>query len=162
MLKSDGVFSTSLRILELQIKNLMEGAGGSRALTFLDKLSNLAPLEQHAALDAFTRTVDRIAAGDKRFTTAEEQEFQKIEDGLYNEILGAMADASGAESVMFPQSKSAAKDGKLSVLDGGRLDGGKLRDSVRMKSEISGPSNTPIDFKAALKSKRQKDNQCLN
>jgi hypothetical protein len=96
--KQEGLFSHSLLSLQLQLKTLLEGAGGDAAVNLLDNLSTLNPSEQKLALKAFSAAIDQLKAGKERLTTAEDQVLKDFEDGLYNDILTSMREAANGKS----------------------------------------------------------------
>ena len=108
----DGKISSNLFSLQLQLKTILEEAGGDNALSFLDSLSHLNPSEQEVVLKMFTRLTDEIASGDKRLFTDGDLALKKFEEGLYREILDAMRDAA--------KRPSESMNRKLEVLDGGK------------------------------------------
>ncbi len=107
--KYEGHISAALLSLELQIKTLLEGAGGDDALSFLDALSELNQSEQKLALDVFTKIVKNIKSGEQRLVTEGDLARNGFEETLYSEIINSMREAALAE---------AGK--KLSVVNGGK------------------------------------------
>ena len=140
--KFDGLFSASLFSLQLQIKTLLEGAGGDDALALLDALCTLNKSEQRVALKLFRRCIDRIAEGSERLETAEDKALKEFEDGLYNEIVNSMHNAARSDG-------NAAR--KFEVLDGGKDE--KSANPTR---------STPIDFAKARKAKQNRTPPLLN
>lgn len=111
MKKNDGLFTQSLKSLEIQLKTLFYGSGNDKSIAFLDALSNLSLLEQEIVLIRFTRIVEQILEGDKRFISSEELSHKEIENNLYEEIVHAMNEAVKVE-------KLSGK--RLEVLEGGK------------------------------------------
>lgn len=108
----DGKISANLFGLQLQLKTVLEEAGGDAALSFLDSLSKLNRSEQEVMLKIFTRLTDDIANGDNRLFTDGDLALKSFEEGLYREILDAMRDAA--------KRPAENKNRKLEVLDGGK------------------------------------------
>jgi hypothetical protein len=134
--KKDGIFSSSLLSLQLQLKTLLEGAGGDAALTFLDTLSTLNPSEQKLILGLFTTVVERVKSGEDRLETEEDQHLKEFEETLYRDILDSMREAA-----------NDTPNRKIEVLEGG-----KSRNRI---------DKTPIDLAEARKSRRR-SKQLLN
>lgn len=109
--KNDGLFSQSLKSLEIQLKTLFYGSGNERSIAFLDSLSNLGLMEQELVLKRFTKIIDRILSGDNRLLTEEDIAQKEIENEIYSDIIGAMNEAVKIE-------KLSGK--RLEVLDGGK------------------------------------------
>ncbi len=109
--KNEGLFSQSLRSLEIQLKTLFYGSGNDNAIAFLDSLSNLGIVEQEIALNLFKAVVDKIVSGDKRLLSEKDLQQKKIEDDLYNEIITGM---NAAASIPNLEGK------RLEVLKGGK------------------------------------------
>jgi len=109
--KRRGDFSRSLFSLQLQIKTLLEEAGGDPAISLLDSLCKLNKSEQKIALGIFNRCIERISSGDTRLCTQQDKELKDFEDGLYRDILESIGNAA------LPIEKTH----KFEVLDGGKL-----------------------------------------
>jgi hypothetical protein len=109
--KTIGAFAHALTSLQLQLKTLLEGAGGDDAVQFLDNLSTLNPSEQKLVLKIFSAALDEIKAGGDRLVTAEDQVLKDFEDGLYNDILSSMREAANGGS---PTRR------RIRVLEGGK------------------------------------------
>jgi hypothetical protein len=135
--KSEGSFSANLLSLQLQLKTLLEGAGGDSALQFLDTLSALNPSEQQLALRLFTTVIDSIRAGTQRLETAEDRVLKEFEENLYTDILASMREAA-----------NQSEPRKIEVIDGGKA------------RQV--PSNAPIDLAAARKNRRSRQKHLLN
>lgn len=90
----DGRFSANLLSLQLQLKTLFDEAGGEGVMNLLDSLCKLTGLEQKIALDTFNKVIERIAHGDKRFISEEDQHLKDFEDGLYKDVINSMFEAS--------------------------------------------------------------------
>ncbi len=107
--KFKGSFSASLLSLQLQLKTLLEEAGGEVAVQFLNAVSNLHQTEQNTVLPIFTSIVEKISKGEERFATDGDLARKQFEDGLYNDILSAMREATEATCVK-----------KFTVVNGGK------------------------------------------
>ena len=121
----DKQFSANLLSLQLQLKTMLEEAGGDHTLGLLDALCKLNRSEQEIILSVLTRTVTNIAKSDARFVGAADEELKEFEDNLYHDIVSAMREASQPER-------------RLEVVKGG-------------KQEISGGL---IDFRAEVTKRR--------
>lgn len=104
-----GTISSNLLSLQMQLKTVLEEAGGDAVLTLLDALCMLNRSEQVIALRTLNRIVKRIVLGDNRLFTSEDSARKDFEDGLYNEITRALRDTSEVENKKC-----------FSVLDGGK------------------------------------------
>ena len=120
--KPQGLVSQSLFSLQLQLKTLLEGAGGEDSIEFLDSLSELTNSEQKIVLRVFNRVVEKIRTGDSRLNTEEDQELKAFEENLYNDIISS-----------FEQTTTANGKLHLEVLDGGK--------SSNLLNEESGPQS---------------------
>jgi len=105
-----GEFTSSLFRLQLEIKTLLEGAGGDGASALLDRLSGLSRSEQAIVLKVFSRVVDKILEGDERVFSTKDIELKRFEEGLYREILDSMRKAANT-SHNYP----------FEVVDGGKV-----------------------------------------
>ncbi|MBX7145194.1 MAG: hypothetical protein K1X79_12135 [Oligoflexia bacterium] len=108
---SGKTFSNSLMSLQLQLKTLLEGVGGERAVEFLDNLSELNPSEQKIALNKFIKVLEQIKNGTERLCTAEDQALRDFENNLYKDILGSMREAANGGSITRR---------RIEVIDGGK------------------------------------------
>jgi hypothetical protein len=139
--KRDGNISASLFSLQLQLKTLLEEAGGDDALELLDTLSTLNISEQKIALKLFNRVLAKLIASELRLTTAEDRVLKEFEDGLYRDILDTMREAANCSETPLPERR-------LEVLPGG-----KLEDRVE---------KNPIDLNAARKSRKVQAKTVVN
>lgn len=126
--RTEGNFSNNLLSLQLQLKTLLDGAGGEDTIAFLDLLSNLYRSEQKASLALFSKVLRRIINGDKRFLAPQDQSAKKFEEELYRDILEAIQDNRE------PESK------RLSVVKGGRF--------------LNRPEKAPISLEEARKARQ--------
>ena len=138
----EGNFSANLLSLQLQLKTLLDGAGGDSTIKFLDLLSTLNPSEQKLALAAFSAVLDKIRSGQERLFTEEDRNLKEFEDSLYREILGSMRDVA-----------NNSEPKRIEVLDGGKS---------RSPFAKAAVSKTPIDFSAARRNRRAKPKPLLN
>lgn len=145
--KHDGVISASLLSLQLQLKSLLDEAGGDDVLAVLDQLSLLSAGERALALAAFSQAVDRVSKGSTRLHSAEDEALKELEEGLYQDIVSAIEEAERAPV------QAALGCRKLAVLDGG-----KCRPAI---SENHSSVPTPIDF-SRRKSKKFRSRSALN
>jgi hypothetical protein len=129
-----GSFSNNLFSLQLQIRTLLEGAGGDSAIELLDNLCELNKSERKIALGVFSRVVKRIQNGDFHLNTAEDKELKAFEENLFSEILTSFHSHDGP----------AAR--KLEVLPGGKSTPAVEEDK------------SPIDL-AAFRRNRQSEEQ---
>lgn len=137
--KTTGSFAHALTSLQLQLKTLLEGAGGDDAVQFLDNLSTLNPSEQKLVLKIFSAALDQIKAGGDRLMTAEDQVLKDFEDGLYNDILSSMREAANG---------GAPTRRRIRVLDGGK--------------GLEPEKKTLIDLAEARKNRRLRPKDLLN
>jgi hypothetical protein len=110
-----GVFSATLMSVQLQMKTLLEGAGGDKAVRLLDALSSLSNAEQEIALTAFDSAIRKISSGETRYSSDEDKALRAFEEELYN---GLVSDIEQAKSERAEETSTSKV--KLSVYDGGR------------------------------------------
>lgn len=127
--RNEGQFSRNFLSLQLQLKTLMEDAGGAPLLELLDALCSLSPTEQKAALAQFLACTKRIAAGEQRTLSPADRELKDFEDALFNGIVESMAHAAGTENL--PTKK------KLAVVEGGKTGPVARGKILRDKSPIN-------------------------
>ena len=106
--KDGGRISSSLMSIQLQLKTLLEEAGGESALTLLDLLGELNRSEQRLILAVFSRSLKRILTEGMRLRTMEDDCRKAFEDGLYEQIVHALE-----------KEKKAFLAGRFRVLEGG-------------------------------------------
>ncbi len=107
-----GHFASNFFSLQLQLKTLLEDAGGEEVVRFLDSLCKLQKSEQKIVLNMFSRTIDRfIGNDDVRLSSNDDRMLKNFEETLYRDILDSMRSAAGIED---------KTEKKFSVLDGGR------------------------------------------
>ena len=66
-------FSANLMSLQLQLKTLLEEAGGDDVVSLLDALCRISGSEQKVALKAFVQIIDRINSGDLRLSSSKDE-----------------------------------------------------------------------------------------
>jgi hypothetical protein len=96
-----GNFSNNLFSLQMQVRTLLDGAGGDAAIELLDNLCELNKSERRVALKVFNRVVKRIQEGDFRLDTAEDKELKAFEENLYSEILHSFHSHDGPAARKF-------------------------------------------------------------
>ena len=132
-----GSFSASLLSLQLQLKTLLEEAGGDHAVNFLNTVSSLNQSEQKVVLEVFTSIVNRIINGEQRLVTEGDLARKDFEDALYSDIIDAMRDAA-----------HDASSKRLSVVAGGKEEKPRAR--------------APISLCQARKSRKSPDKLLVN
>ena len=104
-----GKFTKNLFSLQLQLRTMLEEAGGDDAMQFLDTLCKLNKSEQRVILKVLNRLVGDILHKGPRFETEGDLALKRFEDDLYGDLLRAMKNES-----------SSVKRSKLQVVDGGK------------------------------------------
>lgn len=92
---TQGEFSLGLMSLQLQLKTLLEGAGGEHAAALLDAVSEFDAAEQRVLLGVLERVLRRVASGSVRLPHSGSAEEQMFEDSLYSDLLEAFQKAAG-------------------------------------------------------------------
>jgi DNA-binding PucR family transcriptional regulator len=105
----DKLFSVNLMALQLQLKTLLEDSGGDHVVKLLDALCRMTHSEQQIVLELFTGIINRIASGELRLESDQDQRLKEFEEKLYGEIMGSLQAAS-----TLPLRK------RLEVVDGGK------------------------------------------
>ncbi|MEZ4754732.1 MAG: hypothetical protein R3A13_10575 [Bdellovibrionota bacterium] len=105
-----GRFTKNLFSLQLQLKTLLEDAGGDEALELLDTLCKLNPSEQNLVLKVMNRLVGDILNHGPRFETEGDLALKKFEDDLYGDLLRAMQQQSASEKRQKFEVVSGGKD----------------------------------------------------
>jgi|GEM_PF-7106372 len=80
-------FSSNFLSLQLQLKTILEEAGGDDLMPFLDTLSAMNQSEQRLALKLFKRTLDRFIGGSLRLETLGDLALKEFEDSLYSGLI---------------------------------------------------------------------------
>jgi hypothetical protein len=130
-----GIFSTSLKALQLQLQSMMEGAGGAKASRLLDGLADVGIKERDALLEIFIGVVEKLASGEKRFFTDEDVKQQEMIDSLYEEVMAQLY-GSHVLSAVSPSS-SRKKLSAVPALDESPIDLSEYRASRRDKKKSS-------------------------
>lgn len=125
-----GIFSSNFYSLQLQLKTLMEDAGGDHAVQLLDTLSTLNGYEQKVALNIFSRVVNQIAEGDKRIVSEDDRERKEFEETLYQDIMNSMGEAARAPNL------------RLEVVNGSKADKRPLDLNLARKKRGATSKNT--------------------
>lgn len=110
---SKGRFSSALMSLQLQLKSLLDDAGGDHVVSLLDSLCTLTSAEQEIALKIMKVVVDRLSSRDERLLSAKDEHMKELEEFLYNDIVNSFESHA---------SRKTAKKGtrKLAVVTGGK------------------------------------------
>lgn len=108
MNKRDGGFTANLFSLQLQLKALLEDAGGDQVGELLDSLCKLTRSEQSIVLKVFSRVVGDILGSDNRLVTDGDVALKRFEDSLYEELVTEMKKAvlalpNSADSINAPK-----------------------------------------------------------
>jgi len=106
----NGYFTKSLFSLQLQMKTLLDGAGGEETGHFLDTLSEMSQSEQSVALRVFQRALDKLRDSGVRLQSIDDQNQMAFEDALYEELV---------EGIVALDSSTSERG--LHVVDGGKL-----------------------------------------
>ena len=110
MRDDSGTFSRNFLSLQLQLKTMLEEAGGEGVAGLLDHLSNLSTAEQKVAIRVFERVLKDFMAQGPRFSDANDIERKRFEEQLYSELSNEMEAAR----------TSISPGNHLEVIDGGR------------------------------------------
>lgn len=102
-----GRFTSNLLSLQLQLKTLLEDAGGQNAVRMLDALCSLTPTEQEIALKVFKNVLERVATREDRIFSRRDKEMRELEDNLFEHIISDLK-------------LSEKSDRKLSLVCGGK------------------------------------------
>ncbi|MFN4896492.1 MAG: hypothetical protein ACK5GN_02355 [Pseudomonadota bacterium] len=139
-----GNFTRNLLSLQLQLQTLLEGVGGEGTASLLDGLAQLSESERKRIIPLLSRVVGKVLKGEKRLSSAEDQELQNFEDSLFDSIMAALGQSANDDRVT-PESER-----KLEIVPGGRKE---LGASLRGK-----PVKVPslIDLAKARESRRQR------
>lgn len=123
-------FSSNFLSLQLQLKTILEEAGGDDLMPFLDTLSSINKSEQRVALKLFKRTLDKFVGGSMRLETQGDLALKEFEDSLFSDLLEDISTAR------HPKNSSKA--------------GAKLKISRSLVEDSSGSqaAQSPIDLSA--------------
>jgi len=109
-----GDFTKSLLSLQLQLKTLLEGVGGEDTATLLDSLAQLSKSERAVVIPLLARVIRRIASGERRLLSDEDQELKNFEDSLFDSVLEAFGNTANEADLI------KEKERKLAVVPGGK------------------------------------------
>jgi hypothetical protein len=91
MERQDGVisgdFSRNLFSLEMQVKTLLDGAGGHKALELLDLISNFNKSEQDIIIALLKKAVEKVKDSGIRASRLEDKQLKAFEDCLYEDLV---------------------------------------------------------------------------
>jgi hypothetical protein len=132
-------FSANFLSLQLQLKTLLEEAGGDELMPFLDALGTMNRSEQKIILKVLTRTIEKVATKTPRLATDGDLALKEFEDSLFADL---------AQALETGETKSPTRPRKIEVLSGGKAS--------------PEPEKTPIDLAAARKRKRISSDTILN
>ena len=118
MSKHRGRFSANLFSLQLQLKTLLEEAGGDELSALLDSLCSLSPSEQKVVIKVFSRMINKIVSGEDRLVTEGDLAVKRFEDSLYEDLVGEMKRAVLA----LPNSNEALNRPKLEIVGAEKKD----------------------------------------
>ena len=104
-----GPISLNLFALQLQLKTVLEEAGGESAIRFLDLVAQLGKSEQEIIFGSFEKVLKRVIDGATRLRSPEDETSRQLEESLYSEILEAIE-----------EKKQAAPFTQLSMVKGGK------------------------------------------
>ena len=144
-LSHGGDFTKSLLSLQLQLKTLLEGVGGEETATLLDALAQLSQSERSISIPLLSQTIKKIALGEQRLMSAEDQELKNFEDSLFESVLTALGGAANDADL----SKESAH--KLAVVPGGKA----TTERVIFKKPIRVPAL--IDLAKERESRKQRN-----
>ena len=133
-----GTFSSSLMSVQLQLNTLLDGIGGEAATGLLDSVSKLSGAEQELVLGAMSRVVEKIASGEDRLYSNDDVALKNFEEGLYNDLVKAIREASGKQVRDSAPLRVIRGSGKLEFKPAGKA---KARPTLRLSTSISGQSS---------------------
>lgn len=105
-----GQFQKNYFSLQLQLQTLLEEAGGENLLPVLDQLCEMSGAEQKITLRIFQRALQKFSRQSIRLTSSRDRALKDFEEGLYQDILGAMKEASTIPSGKPLEIISGGKD----------------------------------------------------
>lgn len=111
----NGDFTRNLFSLQMQIKTLLDGAGGDDASELLDKLSELNKSERVVVLRVFQRALDKLKDSGIRVSKINDDMQKDFEHGLYDNLI------DGMNALKHDHLKHDHFTRTLSVVDGGKL-----------------------------------------
>jgi hypothetical protein len=144
-----GEFTKSLLSLQLQLQTLLEGVGGEGTATLLDGLAKLSETERAVIIPVISQVIGRIANGEQRLSSDEDQRMKEFEDSLFESVLAAMGNVNKESSANSDDTKAVGSK-KLAVVPGGK----SPSDRVAFKRPVRIP--TLIDLAKARESRKQR------
>jgi hypothetical protein len=144
-----GEFTKSLLSLQLQLQTLLEGVGGEGTATLLDGLAKLSETERAVLIPVISQVIGRIANGEQRLTSDQDQRMKEFEDTLFESVLAAMG-GSKSESSANSDITMAEASKKLAVVPGGK----RANERLTFKKPVRIP--TLIDLAKARETRRQR------
>jgi len=125
-----GDFTKSLLSLQLQLKTLLEGVGGEDTASLLDSLAHLSKSERAVIIPLLAKVIKRIASGEQRLMSEEDQELKDFEDSLFDSVLEAFGNTANEADLV------KEREHKLAVVPGGKTPS----DRVAIKKPIRVPA----------------------
>lgn len=145
-----GEFTKSLLSLQLQLQTLLEGVGGEGTATLLDGLAKLSETERAVLIPVISQVIGRIANGEQRLTSDQDQRMKEFEDSLFESVLAAMGGTKSESSANSDKAQSADTSKKLAVVPGGK----RAAERLTFKKPVRIP--TLIDLAKARETRRQR------
>ncbi len=137
----NGRFTSNLLSLQLQLKSLLDDAGGEHVVALLDSLCTLTSAEQEVALKIMRVVVERLAKRDERLLSGKDEQMRELEEFLYNDIVNSFE--------THPARKNSKKStGKLAVVHGGK--GSSVKEENRPICLAERRAKKSGDFKPVL------------
>jgi hypothetical protein len=139
-------FSSNFLSLQLQLKTILEEAGGDDLMPFLDTLSSMNKSEQMVALRLFKRTLDRFVGGSMRLETLGDLALKEFEDSLFSGLLDDVAALKENRSTNGGSKRKGNEGGILSEVSASM---GSSRRNTASSANDNGVANiSPIDLAA--------------
>ena len=141
-----GDFTKSLLSLQLQLQTLLEGVGGDHTASLLDNIARLSDTERATIIPLIAKVIAKVAGGDKRLLSANDEELKDFEDSLYESVLAALGNtAASAEP-------DRERNPKLAVVSGGKGE----KERLAFKRPVRIPAL--IDLSKERENRRGKNN----
>ena len=137
-------FSSNFLSLQLQLKTLLEEAGGDELIPFLDALGSLHRSEQKIVLKMLARTIKKLIETTPRFPTDGDLALKQFEDTLYQDLVEAINCGDAA----------AASRKRIEVLPGGK--------HAENSDQAQAGESTLIDLAAARKKRKVRPESLFN
>lgn len=139
-------FSSNFLSLQLQLKTILEEAGGDDLMPFLDTLSSMNRSEQMVALRLFKRTLDRFVGGSMRLETLGDLALKEFEDSLFSGLLDDVAALKENRSANGGAKRKGNEGGMLSEVSAST--GGSRRNTASAAKDNGVANISPIDLAA--------------